>query len=209
MACKMAPSPPRLVLPILVLPHTTLAALSHPLLRIYMPFSNAFRPSSTTLDPMPMQQPNSSNAQTGPYSLAVLALWKLLQYGTRSHWLLLRGRYKNSHAHALLVLVHQVQHLPSHHPFHGGPISYSFSAVHHLDRRHKHSHSSKAKRMVSRPRPERLYRILNLLPRCPRHFLPLLPLPHQIQQRCSHNFLHYGLASFFFSAVSPQQANGH
>ncbi|KIK33703.1 hypothetical protein CY34DRAFT_18206 [Suillus luteus UH-Slu-Lm8-n1] len=48
--------------PVLVLPHTTFAALSHPLLRIYIPFSNAFR-LSITLDPAPMQQPNFSNAQ--------------------------------------------------------------------------------------------------------------------------------------------------
>ncbi|KIK44980.1 hypothetical protein CY34DRAFT_571905 [Suillus luteus UH-Slu-Lm8-n1] len=78
MACKMALSTPRLVVPVLVLPHTTFAALSHPLLRIYIPFSNAFRPS-ITLDPTPMRQPNFSNAQVVPSSLAVLVLSNLLQ----------------------------------------------------------------------------------------------------------------------------------
>ncbi|KAG1759851.1 hypothetical protein EDD22DRAFT_971422 [Suillus occidentalis] len=71
MACKMAPSPPRVVVPGLVLPHTTFAALSHPLLRIYTPFSNAFRPS-ITLDPTPMQQPNFSNAQVARNCCMVL-----------------------------------------------------------------------------------------------------------------------------------------
>jgi hypothetical protein len=51
-------------------------------------FSNAFHHSSTTLDPMLMQQPNSSNAQAGPY-LAVLLLSELLQYRTERYGFLL------------------------------------------------------------------------------------------------------------------------
>ncbi|KIK38280.1 hypothetical protein CY34DRAFT_402945 [Suillus luteus UH-Slu-Lm8-n1] len=74
MACKKAPIPPQLILPILVLPHITLAALLHPLLQIYMPFSIASRHSSTTLDPISMQQLNFNNAQPAPSSLAVLVL---------------------------------------------------------------------------------------------------------------------------------------
>ncbi|KAG2343291.1 hypothetical protein BDR05DRAFT_911823 [Suillus weaverae] len=180
MACKMAPSPPQLMVPILVLPQTTPAALSHPLLRTYMPFSNAFRRSFTYLDPMPMQQPNSSNTQAAPYSLAVLVSSKLLQYRTESHWLLLRGRHKNVHIHALLVLLQQVQHLPSHDPFHGGLVSYFFSAVHLLDRRHTHNSSNKAKQIAG-SKSRCLHRIPNVLPpRRPRHLLLLLVLSHQM-----------------------------
>ncbi|KAG2758261.1 hypothetical protein P692DRAFT_20885393, partial [Suillus brevipes Sb2] len=87
-ACKTAPSPPRLVVPILVLPHTTFAALLHPLLQIYMPFSNALHPS-ITLDPTPMQQLNFSNAQVAPSSLAVLVLLNLLQDRTERYFFLI------------------------------------------------------------------------------------------------------------------------
>ncbi|KAG1762602.1 hypothetical protein EDD22DRAFT_891103 [Suillus occidentalis] len=81
----MAPSPLRLMLPILILPHTALAALLHPLLQIYITFSITFHHSFTPLDPIPMQQPNSSNAQPAPSSLAVLVLSKLQQYRTERY----------------------------------------------------------------------------------------------------------------------------
>jgi hypothetical protein len=76
-------SPPRLVVPVFVLLHTTFAALSHPL-----PFSNAFRPS-ITLNPTPMRQPNFSNAQVAPSSLAVLVLSNLLQDRTERYFFLI------------------------------------------------------------------------------------------------------------------------
>ncbi|KAG1735659.1 hypothetical protein EDD22DRAFT_924692 [Suillus occidentalis] len=85
MGCKMAPTPPRLILLILVLPHTAAAALSYHLLRTYVPFSIASHHSFTTLDPIPMRQSNFSNAQPAPSSLAVLVLSKSQQYRTESH----------------------------------------------------------------------------------------------------------------------------
>ncbi|KAG1762787.1 hypothetical protein EDD22DRAFT_1050513 [Suillus occidentalis] len=64
MACKIAPSPP---LPILVHPHTTPAALSHPLLQIYMPYSIA---SPTELQ----QRPTRSIFSRGPRVVEVAAV---------------------------------------------------------------------------------------------------------------------------------------
>lgn len=62
-------------------PHRTV----HTLVVLAHPFSNAFRPSSTTFTTVPMTQPNSSNAQDGPHFLAVLLLSKFLRYGAEQY----------------------------------------------------------------------------------------------------------------------------
>jgi hypothetical protein len=95
-----------------------------------------------------------------------------------------------------------MQHLPSHHPFHGGLVSYFLSAVH-LGRQHKYSNRSKVKhKHMATSKLSHLRRIPNLLPpRCPRHLLLLLLVLHQMQQTCSHSLFHYVLASFFLSVV--------
>lgn len=62
-----------------------------------MPFSNALHPS-ITLDPTPMQQPNFSNAQVAPSSLAVLVLSNLLQDRTERCCTVLRGHDRSSKA---------------------------------------------------------------------------------------------------------------
>ncbi|KAG2134538.1 hypothetical protein DEU56DRAFT_410106 [Suillus clintonianus] len=63
-----------------------------PLLRMHAHFSNAFHRSSGTPSPISMEQPNSSNGQGGPSSLADLVLSKLLQYGTK-RYVFLRVRF--------------------------------------------------------------------------------------------------------------------
>jgi len=206
----MAPSLLQGVVHILFLLHTTFAVLAHLFMPFHVHFSIAFHHSSTTLDPMLMQQPNSSNAQAGPY-LAVLLLSKLLQYRTESHWLLLRRRYKNVQTDALPALLHQMQHLPSHHPFHGGLVSYFLSAVH-LGRQHKYSNRSKVKhKHMATSRLSHLRRIPNLLPpRCLRHLLLLLlVLLHQMQQTWQSQPLPL-CARFVLSlcCVSPSHADG-
>ncbi|KAG1775767.1 hypothetical protein EV702DRAFT_415342 [Suillus placidus] len=150
-AFSMAYSPLQHVVPILFLLRTTLAMPTHPFLPIHVRFSIAFRRSSTNLAPMLMKQPNSSNAQGAPSSLAVLVLSKLLQYRTERHCMLLHGRGRSSKTnltsrarrrnlslppprrppHLLKVpaLPQQVQP-HSHHLSHCWLVSYCFSAAH-------------------------------------------------------------------------------
>jgi hypothetical protein len=84
--------------------HLTLAALLHPPLRIYVPFSNAFHHSTATLDPISIQQPNSSNAQAAPSSLAVLVLSKLQQYRTERYSFLSPISYRHCSLISVQVL---------------------------------------------------------------------------------------------------------
>ncbi|KAG1759853.1 WD40-repeat-containing domain protein [Suillus occidentalis] len=112
--------------------------------------------------------------------------------------LLLPSRFD---VHTLPVLLHQVQH-PS--PFHGGLMSYFFSAAHLLARQLKHSSSSNKAKRTARSRPKDLHHSLPL-PQRPWHLLLLLALPHQMQQPYSRNHFHCALALFFSSAVLLQR----
>ncbi|KIK43436.1 hypothetical protein CY34DRAFT_709408 [Suillus luteus UH-Slu-Lm8-n1] len=175
-----------------------------------------------------MEQLNSSNAQRGPSSLALLPLSKFLQYGTNSRWLLPAGpnvtrrhKYSNSNFNRsardhlqypmlqpLMLTHHRAQELPIHDLDACWLISCSFFVAHPLNVlvpvHNQHSIIYKAKRRPN-PRLRRHHNRLNLPPPPhARHLLLLMPkLPCPVQQTCSPAPCHCGPVSFFFSAVHP------